>query len=157
MAFSMRKELLGIMPGGALARLGLKRANKKVVKVSEAREAERGRQGTRGREREKGGPRLPRATFSLSLSFAFTSSSSSPALTPLSPSTHLPLSFLLLPDSSTILTFGGRSSFVPQYVTTTRHTLLAGAQDNCPHYSYLKSAPRARTRAADIKMLPCAN
>lgn len=39
-----------------------------------------------------------------------------------------------------------RSSSVPQYVTT-RHTLLAGAQDNCPHYSYLKSAPRARASA----------
>lgn len=42
---------------------------------------------------------------------------------------------------------GAQSSSVPQYVTTTRHTLLAGAQDNCPHYSYLKSAHRVRERA----------
>lgn len=33
LAFSMRKELRGIMPRGAPARPGSKRANKKVVKV----------------------------------------------------------------------------------------------------------------------------
>lgn len=69
MAFSMRKELRGIMLGGALARLGLKRANKKVVKVPEARATEeRRRQGGRGGEREKKGVRACHALPSLSCS-----------------------------------------------------------------------------------------
>lgn len=130
---------------------GLKRANKKVVKVTGgegggggcgATEGKRWQGGKRWKRRRQG-VRLPRAASSFS--FAFTSSSPSPSR----------IIYLFQPPPSASLTpprllssiHFGRSSSVPQYVTTTRHTLLVGAQDNCPHYSYLKSAPRARTRA----------
>lgn len=99
---------------------------------------------------------MPRAASSFS--FAFTSSSSP---SPPTPQQHRPPpSFFRLPHLSfpppsppppgflSIHHPRERSSSVPQYVTTTRHTLLAGAQDNCPHYSYLKSAPHARERTS---------
>lgn len=104
----------------------------------------------KGKEEDRrggGGSPVPRAASSFS--FAFTSSYLPPV--PVSLGTVQPPSSSASFVPSTEFLFHpprGPSSSVPQYVTTTRHTLLAGAQDNCPHYSYLKSAPRARARAA---------
>lgn len=101
---------------------------------------------------------MPRAASSFSCAFT---SSSPPALPapqrPTSTTTFFlasrvsphPHHHRLLPGSSPLpSTIRQRSSSVPQYVTTTRHTLLVRAQDNCPHYSYLKSAPHARERTS---------
>lgn len=48
LAFSMRKELRGIMPGGP-CEAGLKRANKKVVKVTDGEGGRGGSDATEGR------------------------------------------------------------------------------------------------------------
>lgn len=57
LAFSMRKELRGIMPGGP-CEAGLKRANKKVVKVTDGEGGRGGSDATEGRRRQgEGGGR----------------------------------------------------------------------------------------------------
>lgn len=90
LAFSMRKELRGIMPGGPYE-AGLKRANKKVVKVTGGEGAVRGgggaTEGRRGRGegggRGRQGVRLPRAASSFSFAFTSSSSPSRPSTSPL--------------------------------------------------------------------------